>query len=86
MLEECGFRNITIIHQRNLSNVVGSLALSILARWPECRLGRWLLRYPDRPTTATKLLLAPFAHVLAWMRQGGRLTISARRGDSENRP
>lgn len=27
LLEECGFTNITIIHQRNLSNVVGSLAL-----------------------------------------------------------
>lgn len=86
LLEECGFTNITIIHQRNLSNVVGSLALSILARWPESRFGRRLLRYPDRPTTATKLVLAPFAHLLAWMRQGGRLTISAKRGTSESRP
>jgi len=86
LLEECGFTNVRIIHQRNLSNVVGSLALSILARWPECRFGRWLLRYPDRPTTATKLLLAPFAHGLAWIRQGGRLTISACRGASENGP
>ncbi len=86
LLEECGFTDITIIHQRNLSNVVGSLALCILGRWPECRPGRWLLRYPDRPTTATKLLLAPFAHGLAWMRQGGRLTISARRETSESRP
>ena len=86
LLEECGFTDITIIHQRNLSNVVGSLALAVLARWPECRFGRWLLRYPDRPTTATKLLLAPFSHVLAWLRQGGRLTISARRRTSEIRP
>lgn len=86
LLDVCGFADITIIHQRNLSNVVGSLALSILARWPECRLGLWLLRYPDRPTFATKLFLAPLAHVLAWMRQGGRLTISARRRMSENGP
>ena len=86
LLEECGFTNIRIIHQRNMSNVVGSLALSILARWPDSRFGRWLLRFPDRPTTATKLLLAPFAHGLAWMRQGGRLTISARRGTPENGP
>ena len=84
LLEECGFTDITISHQRNLSNVVGSLALSLLGRWPECRPGRWLLRYPDRPTTAIKLLLAPFAHVLAWMGQGGRLTISARRRTPEN--
>jgi len=79
LLKECGFTDITIIHQRNLSNVVGSVALAVLARWPECRFGRWLLRYPDRPTFAIKLFLAPFAHILAWMRQGGRLTISARR-------
>ena len=85
LLEECGFTNVRIIHQRNLSNVVGSLALVILGRWPESRFGRRLLRYPDRPTTATKLILAPFAHVLAWMRQGGRLTISASRRTSESR-
>lgn len=85
LLLECGFTDITIIHQRNLSNVVGSVALSILTRWPESRFGRWLLRYPDRPTMATKLCLAPFAHLLAWLRQGGRLTISARRGTSESR-
>ncbi len=84
LLQECGFTDITIIHQRNLSNVIGSIALSILARWPESRFGRWLLRYPDRPTLATKLFLAPFAHIMAWMRQGGRLTISARRGTPEN--
>lgn len=84
LLEECGFTNVRIIHQRNLSNVIGSLALSILARWPDSRFGRWLLRYPDRPTTAVKLFLAPFAHVLAWMRQGGRLTISACRRTPEN--
>jgi SAM-dependent methyltransferase len=82
LLQECGFTEITIIYQRNLSYVVGSLALSILARWPESRLGHRLLRYPDRPTMMTKLLLSPFAHILAWMRQGGRLTISARRGTS----
>ena len=86
LLEECGFTNVRIIHQRNLSYVVGSLALSILARWPGSRFGRWLLRYPDRPNMATKLCLAPFAHILAWMHQGGRLTISARRGTTEIRP
>jgi len=86
LLQECGFTEITIIHQRNLSNVVGSVALSILARWPESRFGRRLLRYPDQPTMATKLFLAPFAHILAWIHQGGRLTISARRRTPENGP
>lgn len=85
LLQECGFTEITITHQRNLSNVIGSLAISILARWPKSAIGRWLLQYPDQPTLALKLFLAPFAHGLAWMRQGGRLTISARRGNVENR-
>ncbi|MFM7036277.1 MAG: class I SAM-dependent methyltransferase [Planctomycetaceae bacterium] len=84
LLQQCGFEDIQIAHQRNVSNIVGSVALAILARWPECRFGRWLLRYPDRPTFVTKLLLAPLAHVLAWIRQGGRLTISAHRPLSKN--
>ncbi len=79
LLEQCEFTDIKIAHQRNLSNVIGSLALSLLARWPDSRVGRWLLRYPDRPTFMLKLFLAPMAHVLAWLGQGGRLTISARR-------
>ncbi|HQX48570.1 MAG TPA: methyltransferase domain-containing protein [Planctomycetaceae bacterium] len=79
LLEQCKFTDIKIVHQRNLSNVIGSLALTLLARWPDSRVGRWLLRYPDRPTFMLKLFLAPMAHVLAWLGQGGRLTISARR-------
>jgi SAM-dependent methyltransferase len=79
LLLDCGFAEITIIHQRNLWNVVGSIAFWILARWPECRFGRWLLRSLDRPSLFMKLMLAPPAHILAWMQQGGRLTISSRR-------
>ena len=79
LLGECGFEDIAITHQRNLSNVVGSLALVILAGSPGSRLGKWLLRYPDHPTFAMKLFLAPLAHLVAWIHQGGRLTISARR-------
>lgn len=79
LLTQVGFSEIKIIHQRNLSNVIGSLALVTLASWPESRIGRWLLRYPDTPSTLLKLMLAPIAHVLAWLGQGGRLTISARR-------
>jgi len=79
LLDQIEFTDIKIVYQRNLSNVIGSLALSILARWPESRVGLWLLRYPDRPTLMLKLFLAPTAHVLSWVGQGGRLTISARR-------
>ena len=79
LLQQCGFTDICIMYQRNPSNVVGSLAKFVLTRWPKSRFGRGLMRYPDRPTFATKLFLAPIAHVVACMRQGGRLTISARR-------
>ena len=81
LLEQCGYANISITHQRNLSNVVGSVALMIFSRWPESRFGRWLFNYPHRPTFGMKLLLAPWAHLIAWIRQGGRLTISAHRID-----
>jgi SAM-dependent methyltransferase len=79
LLEQCGYTDINITHQRNLSNVVGSVALQILSRSPNSRFGRWLFNYPHRPTVGMKLLLAPWAHLVAWMRQGGRLTISAER-------
>ena len=86
LLEQCGYVNIGITHQRNLSNVVGSIALVILARWPNSRLGRWLFNYPHRPTMALKLFLAPWAHFVAWIRQGGRLTIVAHRQDNAGDP
>lgn len=79
LLEETGFIDVSITHQRNVSNVVGSLALMLLSKWPNSRVGRKLLAYPDTPTLALKLLLAPIAHLLARIHQGGRLTISARR-------
>ena len=85
LLLQSGFSDIAIMHQRNLSYALGSLGLVLLARWPESKLGRWLLHYPDNPTVAAKLVLAPMAHMLACLRQGGRLTISARRvQQSEN--
>jgi len=86
LLEQCGYADISITHQRNLSNVVGSVALVIFSRWPESRIGRWLFNYPHRPTFGMKLLLAPWAHLIAWIRQGGRLTISAHRIDRHGGP
>jgi SAM-dependent methyltransferase len=79
LLEQCGFDHIAISHQRNLSYVVGSIAMMILSRWPNSRIGRRLLSYPDTPTFAIRLMLAPLAHFISWIRQGGRLTISASR-------
>lgn len=86
LLQECGFEDIRIIHQRNVSNIVGSIALTILSWFPKSRFGRWLLRYPDQPRLPLQIGLAPFAHLLAWMRQGGRLTIRARCRKPESIP
>lgn len=79
LLTECGYTEIEVTHQRNVSYVIGSLGLMILKLRPGSRIGRWLKDYPGRPKLALQLLLAPMAHVLAWLRQGGRLTISARK-------
>lgn len=79
LLTECGYTQIDIIHQRTLLNVVGSAGIAILNRRGSSRLGRYLRHYPDQPTLAVQLLLAPVAHLLAWLGQGGRLTISATR-------
>jgi len=79
LLSECGYVDIRITHQRNVSYIIGSLGLSILKRWPRSRLGFWLRDYPGRPKLILQLLLAPAAHLLAWIHQGGRLTIAAQR-------
>lgn len=79
LLSESGFTDIVITHQRSLLYVVGSLGIVILSRWPKCRVGRWLKYYPDHPKLLVQLLMAPFAHLMAFLRQGGRLTITARR-------
>jgi len=81
LLTECGYTEIEVTHQRNVSYVIGSLGLVLLKLRPGSRIGRWLRDYPGQPKLALQLLLAPMAHVLAWLQQGGRLTISARKPD-----
>lgn len=79
LLTECGFTSISIQHQQNLSNVLGSAGLLLHRCCPGSRLGQRLIDYPTTPGTVGQLLSAPLAHLLAWLRQGGRLTISATR-------
>ncbi len=85
LLGQCGFDKIVITHQRNVSNIVGSLGLVVASQWPASSLAGWLLRYPGNPNFLCKLVLSPFAHFLAWIHQGGRLTISARRSSVESK-
>ncbi len=79
LLTECGYSAIHITHQRTMLNVIGSLGMVVLSRWPGSRIGKALKYYPDHPSLAGQLVIAPMAHLLAWLGQGGRLTVSAKK-------
>lgn len=79
LLAECGYDRISIIHQRNLLNVVTSVGI-VLTRWfPRSRMARRVLNWANHQTLWWQLVLAPFAIVLAWLHQSGRLTVVARK-------
>jgi SAM-dependent methyltransferase len=78
ILSETGFDSIEIIHQRNLLNVVGSLGIAWRRKFPHGTLGQRLIDFTDQPTMWWQLCLAPLAKLLAFLRQGGRLTVIAR--------
>jgi SAM-dependent methyltransferase len=78
MLDQSGFRVERIIHQRNVLNLLGSLALWLRVIRPRSRLGPALIHYTNHPRMWPQIALAPLAKLLAWLRQGGRLTVIAR--------
>lgn len=77
ILEDCGFQQIEVIHQRTLLSLMGSIGMVILSLIPRNRMGIWFLRYPERPRLAIQLMLAPLAILLSVLRQGERLTVRA---------
>jgi SAM-dependent methyltransferase len=79
LLDTTGFEVVQCLHQRNLSYVVGSVGLWLRDKRLFPGLTQRLLRYPDTPTLAGQLALAIPARVLAACRQGGRITVRARR-------
>ncbi len=82
LLRENGFRVERLIHQPNLLNVVGSMGLWFQHRPPFDRLGAQLVQFTNAPSMWATLAMAPVAKFLAAIRQGGRLTIIARRDDT----
>ncbi|MEZ6063171.1 MAG: class I SAM-dependent methyltransferase [Planctomycetaceae bacterium] len=84
LLTECGFEHVNIQHQRTLLNVIGSLGVSMRRRRPGSRIGYWFWNYPNAPKLWLQLLLAPAAHLLAFLHQSGRLTISAIKGEENS--
>lgn len=79
LLAAQGFDDIQIGYQPNLSYVVGSVGLWLRAKQWFPRLAERLLQFPDHPTLAGQLILAFPAKFLAACRQGGRMTVRARR-------
>lgn len=73
LIAGAGLRMVRVEHQRNLTSVVGSLGLR--HRLPS------LVRYAQRPPRWGQALLYPIACLLAVLREGGRLTAVARRGE-----
>jgi hypothetical protein len=78
MLFQSGFQVERIVHQRNVLNLLGSLALWLRVNRPRSRVGPALVEYTNHPRMWPQIALAPLAKLLAWLRQGGRLTVIAR--------
>jgi len=78
MLKESGFESVRIVHQRNLLNLVGSVGIALQRRFPGGTLGQSCINFTEQPTMWRQLALAPLAKFLAFVRQGGRLTVIAR--------
>jgi 2-polyprenyl-3-methyl-5-hydroxy-6-metoxy-1,4-benzoquinol methylase len=80
LLERGGWRTERVLHQRILSNWIGSVGI-VLKRHPATeRLGKKLLGFTGRPTPL-HFLLYPLAYLLSLGGQTGRMTLWARRID-----
>ena len=80
LLHQNGFELVRVIHQRNVLSIVGSLGIWLREQFPWIRLGPKLVRFADDVSLWGRLALAPLAILLAWLHQGGRLTVVARFG------
>lgn len=79
LLEASGVELVELIYQRNINNIVGSIGLWLRAKFPRWSLGERLICWIDNPTAFGLCLLVPLARCLSMLRQGGRLTVIARR-------
>ena len=85
MLHDAGFESVNVIHQHNVRNIFGSLGAWLRSVRPGSRMGAVLLEcFTKDPPLWRHLACAPVAKVLAMLRQGGRLTIVARKVDRKS--
>lgn len=82
LLRAAGFEEIQVIHQRNINNSVAGLGIWLRRKAPKWRLGQWLIDFAENPSLRGTILLSPFAKLAALIRQGGRLTVIARKPES----
>ncbi len=80
LLAESGFTEVRMIHQPSFLNWFGSAGSWLKQRRPSSRLARRLLEwFYDNPPLWTYFVFGPLAHLFAAIRQGGRLTVVAKK-------
>ncbi len=79
LLTDTGFEPVEVIHQRNIFSVIASIGIVLREATPFYRTGSRLVQFTDNPSMWPQIFMAPIAIILAWFRQGGRITIVAKR-------
>lgn len=83
LLQETGFTEIEMIHQPSLLNAVGSVGYWLRDWFPRCSWGQRLVDWFFlNPPLLVTLGMAPWARLLAFCGQGGRLTVFAKRSST----
>ncbi len=77
LLEKAGFGNVKIFQQRNVSNLMVHLG-RVLARH-HLPFSSTLLDFPERGPRVLRYAVRPAASILAWLRQGGRISFLAQK-------
>ncbi|MBX3442800.1 MAG: class I SAM-dependent methyltransferase [Planctomyces sp.] len=79
LLHGSGFTDIQVIHQPSFLYWIGSLGSWLAHVRPRWNLGPTLVRWSyDNPPLWTWFVLGPLAHLMAFIRQSGRITVLAR--------
>ncbi len=84
LLARTGWRVERVLHQRTIANLVASLGNRMERRNQNSSVARWLKGFPDHGRFA-KVFSLPMAYLMAARGQTGRMTIWARRIDTDNR-
>lgn len=78
LLENTGFEQVRIYHQRNVNNLMIHLGRFLQRhRLPGART---CLEFPEQGPTPLRYALRPVSAMLAWLGQAGRISFTARKG------